>query len=57
MVECMSLEQMQFFTSLLGDIVSLVGSENSTVVIKAEVATVYWERLGDLYCMVKEVSL
>lgn len=57
MVECMSLEQMQFFTSLLGNIVSVVGSEKNYIVINAEVGPVYWERLGDLYCMVTKVSL
>jgi hypothetical protein len=57
MVECMSYEQMQFFTSLLGNIVSTAGAEKNYVVINAEVGPVYWELLGDIYCMVKKVTL
>lgn len=57
MVECMSYEQMQFFMSLLGDIVSVAGSERNDIIINAETGPVYWQRIGDIYCIVKNVSL
>ncbi|WP_421748655.1 hypothetical protein [Cognatishimia sp.] len=53
LLECLSVEQMQFFASLLGDIVSVVGPNEKLVVIDAEKGRVLWERLGDTYCMVK----
>ncbi|SHG58566.1 hypothetical protein [Cognatishimia maritima] len=51
MIECMGIEQMQFFASILGDIVSIFGAHEELIVIEAEVSTVHWERQDDIYCM------
>ncbi|MEE2943746.1 MAG: hypothetical protein VX444_01085 [Pseudomonadota bacterium] len=57
MVQCMTPDQMQFFASLLGDIVSTVGENQNFVLINAEAGPVYWQYLENMYCMVKKVTL
>ncbi|WP_165589383.1 hypothetical protein [Cognatishimia activa] len=53
----MTPDQMQFFASLLGDIVSTVGENHNFVLINAEAGPVYWQYLENMYCMVKKVTL
>lgn len=49
MISCLGPDQMIYFASLLGDIVTIHGAWD-LVVIEAETRTTVWERTNGLLC-------
>lgn len=50
MIECMTADQIVYFISIMGDIVTMIDS--TTYMIEAQAQTVYWEMINnDLWCI------
>lgn len=57
MINCMTPAEMSYFIELMGDIISILGTEGSTIVVHATEGDVFWERTGDMFCRMLDVKL
>lgn len=57
MINCITPAEMSYFISLMGDIISILGNDGSTVIVHATQGDVLWQKADGLFCRARDVSL